>query len=367
MAGLFDAMAGGGASGWGKVGDAIGTALGGGQGPKTYLDTMSRGHEMQRKLAEAKIKTDELNARERNEAAISALYPEGDPRAGALSNVMRAGFGNFDQGTQGLGNIQDQDLKTKALAAMTGGDAGIDTANPELGNAILAVMQGKPVDLTKISGGTAYNPMVTPDEAELTTTPAGARELDIKESRARGQNTADMARATRPSSGRNSSIPEQRAKWYEDKLKKAAQLALTDAKLKGYDVTGLGLADAMAMMEANGEFQTLDGHVMAKWDIDEEDLGAESEDDVELDDSQIDAEPGAPVTTPRQTQAGTSTTPRQAVPAAATAAMSGGSKGPVPIATRIAQAKAALAAGKDPAQVRQLLGNMGINPALVGL
>lgn len=357
MAGLYDAMIGAGASGasngWAKVGDAIGTALGGGAGPKTYMETMSRGHEMQRKLAEAKIKTDELNAREKIDQSVAGLFPEGDPRAGALAGVMRAGFGNFDQGTQGLGNIQDQGLKEKALAAMTGGGEGGAAPDANLGNAILSVLQGKPVDLTKVSGGTAYNPMVTPDKAQLQTTPAETRALDIRETRANGQNQADIERARKPSAARGGgTVEEQQAKWYAAQLKKAAQGALTDAKLKGYDVTGLGIADAMAMLENNGEFTTLDGHTLAKWTIKKGDLTDEPGNDVPVDDTDIKAEPGAPVTEPK-------------TPAAA--AMSGDLAPAVPVATRIAQAKAALAAGKDPAQVRQLLGSMGINPAAAGL
>lgn len=368
--GILDVMMGGGASGassgWSKVGEALGLATSGQQpgGSKIYQESMSRGHDMQRKLAEAKIKTDELNAREANEAAISKLFPEGDPRGGALSNVMRAGFGNFDQGTQGLGNIQDMGLKDKALAAMTGGEGGMDAAKPALGNAILAVMEGKPVDLTKISGGTAYNPMVAPDDAQLQITPEGERELGIKDARMRSQNATDVMKANRPSTGRNSSIPDQRAKWYAAELKKAAQQALTQAKLKGYDVSGLSLADAMAAMEANGEFETLDGHVMAKWDIQESDLQAESDDDVALDESQTKAEPGAEVVEPKVSQAGTTAPRPKASPAAV---MAGEKTGPVPVSVRIQQAKKALAAGKDPAQVRQMLGSMGIDPAAVGL
>lgn len=307
MAGLYDAMIGGGASGasngWAKVGDAIGSALGGGPGPKTYMETMSRGHEMQRKLAEAKIKTDELNAREKIDQSVAGLFPEGDPRAGALAGVMRAGFGNFDQGTQGLGNIQDQGLKDKALAAMTGGGEGGAAPNMEIGNAILSVLQGKPVDLTKVSGGTAYNPMATPDNAQLQTTPAESRALDIRETRANGQNQADMTRANKPSAARGGSIVGQQAKWYDAQLKKAAQGALTDAKLKGYDVTGLGIADAMAMLENNGEFTTLDGHTTAKWTIKQGDIGDDPGNDVPVDDTDIKAEPGAPVTEPKDSPA----------------------------------------------------------------
>lgn len=75
--------------------------------------------------AEARIKADEFAQRENLGAALSLLADIDAERGGALSTVMRGGFANFPQGTQGLADLADMAIQRRVLAD-------IDAGNPDV-------------------------------------------------------------------------------------------------------------------------------------------------------------------------------------------------------------------------------------------
>lgn len=70
------------------------------------------------------------------------------------------------------------------LASMGMRQRAMGTSDPVAANQILAAVEGKPRDLTKIQGNTAFNPTLTPDQATMAPTQVGKAAM-----------AADMARA----------------------------------------------------------------------------------------------------------------------------------------------------------------------------
>lgn len=189
------------ASGWEGVGQGLGGILGGGgaRGQEAYYDGMDSGLGIVKKTLEARKLRDEAMARQR---LYRRLVDMGvDPaKAGVLESVSLGGMGSdFRGATQGLGELQDQDLQQQAAAA----------ADPMVRNQVLSALHGQPQDLTKVSGGVGYNPTVEPTAQEMVLTPAAAAD-DVRQSMVansqvrRNTQTGDaaMIRATRPPAAR---------------------------------------------------------------------------------------------------------------------------------------------------------------------
>lgn len=121
--------------------------------------------------AEARIKADEFSQREGLGAALSLLAGVDSDRGNALSTVMRGGFANFPQGTEGLADLADLAIQKQVLGAIEGG-------NPDVAkiNQLLAARR---------TGGGPLSPQQT------VAVPLGQALVD----RERSQIAADMARA----------------------------------------------------------------------------------------------------------------------------------------------------------------------------
>lgn len=140
-------------------------------------------------LLRAQIRADELRAREGLGDALTGLGVEnGD----ALGTVLRGGFGNFQQGTAGLGNLADLALLNRG-ATLASSPSDLDELNR-----IIALRANKPLTRTQIEGGAAYDPYAAPTAQELISTPLG--ESMIAENLAQGR--AATTRANRPSVSR---------------------------------------------------------------------------------------------------------------------------------------------------------------------
>jgi len=234
-------------SGWERMGKTLGSASG--SSGLVYDQAMGRQHDLQKKMQEAMLARDENLARDNAEAKItqqlaaSGMPAEEAASTGAmLGTVMRAGFGNFDQSTQGLGNLQQQQYRARAGAAVDAGDL-------ENANANLMVAEGKPVDLTKVMGGTAYNPMVSPSQDSMIVAPGQAAESQSREriamTTANGKIAAGRERAAAGSASHD--------------LKAAARDAYLQAKASGSDMKGITMADIEYAMKTEGGWAHPDG------------------------------------------------------------------------------------------------------------
>lgn len=116
--------------------------------------------------AEARIKADEFSQREGLGAALSALGA--DPN---LATVMRGGFANFPQGTEGLGDLADMAIQKQVLSSIGQGNPDVTRINQ-----LLAARR---------TGGGPLSPQ------EASVVPLGEALVD----RERSQIAADMARA----------------------------------------------------------------------------------------------------------------------------------------------------------------------------
>lgn len=150
------------ANGWERLGRALGEMSPGAreEREKRYIgDAIARGRAdmaLRREIMETAARS---GARGRLE---SAGY---SPEQAALGETllvggMAPGYSSF---TQGLLRDQERGFRQSAVEAPS-----LDEANRYL----MGVANG-PVDLTKISGGTAYNPLVSPGSAPMVTTAVG--------------------------------------------------------------------------------------------------------------------------------------------------------------------------------------------------
>lgn len=139
-------------------------------------------------LARGEILADEFRSRG---ALGDNLTAAGiDPKQAAiLSSVFRAGAGNFQQGSAGLGNLADLALLNKG-EALAESPSDLDKLNR-----IIALRANKPLQRTEITGNTAFDPFAAPTGQDLISTPLG--DSMIAENLAQGQ--AAVTRANRPS------------------------------------------------------------------------------------------------------------------------------------------------------------------------
>jgi hypothetical protein len=115
-------------------------------------------------MLRAQIRADELRSREGLGDALTALGVENGE---SLGTVMRGGFGNFQQGTAGLGNLADLALLNR------GEELAANPSDVDELNRIIALRAKKPLARTQISGNTAFDPYAAPSAEGLISTPLG--------------------------------------------------------------------------------------------------------------------------------------------------------------------------------------------------
>lgn len=157
-------------NGWANLGSAV--AGNGARQAQLYEQGATGAARLEGLLADARMKRDQA-------AQLGNITPEaieaanrGDPGAQAtlLSYFVR---GDRDPrqlsgyNRENLGTTIQQDAYDRVKAG-----APIADVNP-----LLAVFQGKPVDLSNVKDGVVYNPMVTPDQSQLSATPVGMAEI----------------------------------------------------------------------------------------------------------------------------------------------------------------------------------------------
>lgn len=157
------------ASGWEGAGQGIARLFGGGVRPDAYAAGASKGLDIQTKMLEARKLRDESMSRDAlREKAASAFPDMPIAQVDAMIAATLGGVGSdFNQSIQGMGHYQTQGLRRQAAGE----------SDPVVQNQILAALDGKPRDLTKISGETAYNPTVAPGAQDLGITAVGEANL----------------------------------------------------------------------------------------------------------------------------------------------------------------------------------------------
>lgn len=245
IATLMGAQAGAGGSGlsgWGRVGRALGAA-GGASEQRVYDAALARQHDLERKLAEARIKRDEALAREQLQTSIEGIVK--DPaQAAAISTIMRGDFGNFDQTTQGLGNLIENEARQGALAAAMRGDT-------DAANRLISVGKGEPLKVRDIEAGQEYSPYLG-NGIPTTITPVGAAEI-------RRDDAAAEASLASAEKSRRPPQPRTRAGTPKDDLKEAAKDAYYQARAEGEDLEGVTQGDIAYALETRGEWTSPKG------------------------------------------------------------------------------------------------------------
>lgn len=240
--------------GWARAGRNLARSMGGSQ-QQIYDEAMSRRHKLEKQLSEARIARDEDIAREQTTAALTKFL--GDPDlAEAASVLIRGAGGNFDQVTQGFGNLQSNKYQATAADALLG-----ENPDLELGNRALMAAQGKPVDLTKVEGNTAYNPMVTPDAAEVMITPYGQGMVNDRAQRTANYDANSRARIDIQRQKATAGKPGADDKARKAALKEAARDAYYGMRADGVDLDGVTQGDIEFALEKNGKFVAPGGEV----------------------------------------------------------------------------------------------------------
>lgn len=245
--------------GWSRLGSSLASAMSGEAYGRSYDAAMSRGHELQKKMMEAKIKSDEMRAREELDMRLTQLFPEGSGQAEAASSMLRMGQ-NFNSITSGYGNIQEQDIRGRALQGVMDG-----TMNPQTLDNLMQVYDGKPRTRAAVQGNTLIDPTIPAAMQGGTITGYGQGVLDNAAQRNRDSAAAAMVRANRPLASRVSAGKVEDA--YESAIKAAAKAAYSDARLDDLDITGLTLADFEHALRTRGEVKDRRGNVIATTDI----------------------------------------------------------------------------------------------------
>lgn len=262
-------------AGWSKLGATLGGY--GDDSERALVQGQSAGVSLTTKLLDAKKKRDEALALEELE---STLVSNGvDPQQAAITaGATRAGS-TFQGSTAGLGNLQTQGMKTQALGAATG-MPGVDgqpgtAPDMDLVNRIMTVVSGKPQAISKVEGNTLINPLASPGMQALTTTPYGQDYLEMTE-RARGLQTRTQAetargkasysktgvggKATDPDKARNAAI------------KQAASDAFYEARTTGDLPAGTTVKDIEYQLKTRGKWTDPDGVVRATADVNGQEL-----------------------------------------------------------------------------------------------
>jgi len=174
-------------SGWAAFGSALGRGLGGGDDPRSraLMEQGATGEtRLQVALMDAKRKRDEDIARAAiNGAAIGSAQKDPAAANDLLANLFRAGY-NPEQLSgyqrETLGTAIQQDAYDRAR-----GGAEVADLNP-----LLAVMNGKPVEVSTVRDGVSFNPYATPDNNRFDPTQVGIAEIMQKGAQAEASRAA---------------------------------------------------------------------------------------------------------------------------------------------------------------------------------
>lgn len=150
------------ASGWQRLGEMLG---GGSRRASEDAYTKRLGEMLllggrDQQLQQAMMET---NARRGigERLAASGMSPE---QAALGEYILQGGMGSdYSSLTQGLGRMQEQGFRQSA----------VDAPDLQTANRYLMGVANSPQDLTKISGGMAYNPLETPGASPMVTTAVG--------------------------------------------------------------------------------------------------------------------------------------------------------------------------------------------------
>lgn len=311
-------------SGWARGGAALGEAMSGGAGGKSYDDAMLRGHRAQKALMDAQKATQEYNAAfDLHDALTEALPPDQHNLVRYITQAQIAGV-NPQQGFQAARESQRNAAMGAAREKFSAGDI-------MGGNLEMAAASQQPAKVAQVQGNVLFNPLAPAAEQTPQLTQYGAGQLANSSARVSGQNAAAMVRATRPT-GSGAKGGDGADAEYERQLESAAQAMLSDAKLSDRPVTNLSVKDVMHALRTNGVFNDLDGKPVGRWDVSREQFANPV---AEQDFSSVmggaiptvsQPPPGAPVTEPKGAARASPSTGSQApqLPAAARAALKEG-------------------------------------------
>lgn len=173
--------------GWAALGDMLSGNIG---TPGLYEDTLRGRYDSEHALQRAR--------RERSLAMIDGVRADNFQRipgmagelglSGAEAALLAAGGGSAQQLTGGLGNLRRQGFQQAAAEAAALGDV-------QGANAQLFGVANRPVQVTGITDGVAYNRLAAPGEADITVTPLG--ESTIRQRDASAAASHARAHATR--------------------------------------------------------------------------------------------------------------------------------------------------------------------------
>lgn len=150
--------------GWGQ----LGANLFGGSG-QAYQQGVGQSADLQTKLMRARQMAQEETARSKMAEAMLGMGASPE-EAQSLATIFNAGH-NPTQATGSMLDLQQRDQRGQVWEQATQPGATVAGLNP-----MLAALQGKPVDTTKVSGGVAYNPTTEPSMAAMFQTPQSVSE-----------------------------------------------------------------------------------------------------------------------------------------------------------------------------------------------
>ena len=232
--------------GWSQLGAAMGGVASGVPQQQAFNAGALQGQRQADLLDQARKARDQTLARESiTPEAIANMYTDpitGQPNdpsvaASVMSSMLRAGIdprqlvgAQLDQQKLGWGN--------QAWAAATGANPNLDTINR-----MDMVRDGKPVDLTKVADGTAYNAMVSPNSPQQSISPTqvGAADIMLK--------GADAGAANARAADSYANAARARAGIGADK---AGNYELVDTPQGLMRVNKLNPADSMPVTGADG-------------------------------------------------------------------------------------------------------------------
>lgn len=228
--------------GAGGIGEGqIEAAMSGGRGVDPYTRGASAGMDLVKKRLEARKLRDEAVARDRTLEKMTAAFPDMPPEmVDVMANTMIGGMGSdFSSTMTGAKTAQQMDLQRKAAAA----------SDPNARNAILEAMHGQPVDRTRITSGTAYNPTVAPTDpaqamvttpdfvaSEIRRTMVADSQIDRNQASARNYDsrvTDNEDREARKVAQREAQKVADQARMDGSKISKAQERMIAEAMLSG--------------------------------------------------------------------------------------------------------------------------------------
>jgi hypothetical protein len=147
-----------------------------GNSDAAYQQGVNQGLSLESKMLDARKKRDEEVARGQFMQKLVAMG-ETPERADAIA-TWQIGGGNPGQLAQAMLGMQEHGQRGQLWDRASQPGATVAGLNP-----LMAALQGKPVDLTQVAGGVAYNPMATPDMAQMMTTPVGDAQIQAQQAR----------------------------------------------------------------------------------------------------------------------------------------------------------------------------------------